>query len=450
MKNLAEKLSLKETSFASLAKALFNELSSAEVASLNLYAEESDFIRFNKAKVRQPSHVEQGTVELNLYSGPRSLKCYFPWTSQTETDIKNAKDALASLRKQITHLPEDSFIVLPKAGQTSSHNFKGELTSAEILAHEALSLMEGLDAVGMVTSGPIINASFNSKGTSHWFSTGLFAVDYSLYAPNQKAVKGLYSGTVLDSKVLKTKIQEGRHQLDILSRPVREIAPGKYRTYLSPACTHDLIGILNWNGLSRKAIETGSSAFIKLFRNEATLSPKFTFTDDYSKGLTPRFNDEGALSPEKLELITEGKLVNALISSRTAKEFKLTSNDCATGENFRAPSVHTGSLKQEDILKTLGTGLYLNNLHYLNWSDNPAGRITGMTRYACFWVENGEIKAPIKDLRFDESLYHFFGTGLEHVTNFSEVIPDMSTYGMRQASAGVMPGLIVKDFSFTL
>ena len=33
-----------------------------------------------------------------------------------------------------------------------------------------------------------------------------------------------------------------------------------------------------------------------------------------------------------------------------------------------------------------------DNLHYLNWSDNIGGRITGMTRYACFWVENGEIK----------------------------------------------------------
>ena len=29
----------------------------------------------------------------------------------------------------------------------------------------------------------------------------------------------------------------------------------------------------------------------------------------------------------------------------------------------------TGLLREQDVLKELGTGLYLSNLHYLNWSD---------------------------------------------------------------------------------
>ncbi len=40
------------------------------------------------------------------------------------------------------------------------------------------------------------------------------------------------------------------------------------------------------------------------------------------------------------------------------------------------------------------------------------GEITGMTRYACFWVEKGEIVAPIENLRFDDYLYRFLGEGL--------------------------------------
>ena len=53
-------------------------------------------------------------------------------------------------------------------------------------------------------------------------------------------------------------------------------------------------------------------------------------------------------------------------------------------------------------MKKIDTGLYLGNLHYLNWSDNIGGRITGMTRYACFWVEDGEIVAPIENMRFEK------------------------------------------------
>jgi predicted Zn-dependent protease len=42
-------------------------------------------------------------------------------------------------------------------------------------------------------------------------------------------------------------------------------------------------------------------------------------------------------------------------------------------------------------LKTLGTGVYISDLHYLNYSDRQACRMTGMTRFACLWVEDGEL-----------------------------------------------------------
>lgn len=109
-----------------------------------------------------------------------------------------------------------------------------------------------------------------------------------------------------------------------------------------------------------------------------------------------------------------------------------------------------GTLRREDILKELGTGLYLSNLHYLNWSDRLNARITGMTRYACFWVENGEIVAPIEDLRFDESLYDCLGANLLNITDFEEVDPMVSTYESRAFGGKKVPGMLIKDFKFTL
>ena len=106
--------------------------------------------------------------------------------------------------------------------------------------------------------------------------------------------------------------------------------------------------------------------------------------------------------------------------------------------------------RSDRILADLDTGLYLSNLHYLNWSDRPTGRVTGMTRYACFWVERGEIVAPIANLRFDESLYRCWGDNLMALTNTVDFIPDVDTYKSRQLGGSWVPGLLVEDFTYTL
>ncbi|MEJ1932521.1 metallopeptidase TldD-related protein, partial [Nostoc sp. NIES-2111] len=86
----------------------------------------------------------------------------------------------------------------------------------------------------------------------------------------------------------------------------------------------------------------------------------------------------------------------------------------------------------------------------LNWSDRPTGRITGMTRYACFWIENGEIVAPIENLRFDESLYRFWGENLVDLTDFQEFIPEVGSYENRHIGGIMAPGMLVNDFTYTL
>ena len=109
-----------------------------------------------------------------------------------------------------------------------------------------------------------------------------------------------------------------------------------------------------------------------------------------------------------------------------------------------------GKLSSGEATKALNSGLYLSNLHYLNWSDRDGGRITGMTRYACFWVEDGEIVAPMENMRFDDGIYNIFGSGLEAVTRDVEFQPDVDTYGGRKPGGIRVPGAIVGEFALTL
>jgi predicted Zn-dependent protease len=109
-----------------------------------------------------------------------------------------------------------------------------------------------------------------------------------------------------------------------------------------------------------------------------------------------------------------------------------------------------GSLPQGEVLHELGTGLYINNLWYLNFSDRPACRMTGMTRFATLWVENGEIVAPVNVMRFDESIYRVLGQNLLGLTRERDLILDSETYGSRSTRSGRLPGAIVDEFAFTL
>ena len=145
-----------------------------------------------------------------------------------------------------------------------------------------------------------------------------------------------------------------------------------------------------------------------------------------------------------------GKLANTLVSARSAKQYGVPSNAAPSGEEVRSAAIGAGELDEDEALSLLGTGLYLSNLHYLNWSDNDSGRITGMTRFACFWVEDGQIVAPIKDMRFDESIYHLFGDKLLGLTRQRSLIPDTGSYFKRALGGALLPGILVDDFTFTL
>ena len=109
-----------------------------------------------------------------------------------------------------------------------------------------------------------------------------------------------------------------------------------------------------------------------------------------------------------------------------------------------------GTLAAKDALAALGTGLFVGNLHYLNYSDRPAARITGMTRFATFWVEDGKIVAPVDVLRFDDTLFRMLGANLEALTAETELLLASDTYRERQLASMRLPGALLSEMTFTL
>ncbi|MGZ3797132.1 MAG: metallopeptidase TldD-related protein [Pseudobdellovibrionaceae bacterium] len=435
--------------FNSVAEALFAELHSDESLTLDFYGEETDFIRWNQSKIRQNTSVSQKTIGLTFQKAGRKLQKTFSSQGSKEWNLIEARRLLQEARLEATALPADAYLVeLANHGKSEAH-FPGNLLTGEKLITAIAQSCAPYDMAGLYAGGTIEVGNCNSKGQNHWFMSENFFMDYSLYN-GERAVKSCYAGFNWKQQEFEANLKMAGEQLNAMNRPRKKLEPGKYKVYLAPAAVAELTTMFSWGALSYRSYKTGSNALKKVFEKERKLSANLTLEENFHLGLAPRFNELGELAPEKLLLIKEGEIEQFLVSSRSAKEYGVHGNYANSDESLRALEITPGILKKEDILKELGTGLYLSNLHYLNWSDLQNARITGMTRYACLWVENGEIIAPIEDMRFDVSLFDILGDGLLEVTEFQEIDPSVSTYFQRSLGGKKLPGMLIKDFSFTL
>jgi predicted Zn-dependent protease len=435
--------------FKNLGEQLFSKLLPNEEVTLSLEGEESQFLRFSNSKVRQATSIEQWNLIFTFKNGKKKLSINFQIGNDLNSNLSKCFSVLETAREESLHLLDDPFVAPIENFGTSYEEFKGSFPNILEFNSIIKPLIESSDLAGILATGPICRGILNSKGVNHWYQTEYFSFDYSIYFEN-RAVKACYAGKDWVTQEFREQIEQKKSQLNLLKKEKIKIKPGTYRCYLAPSALADVLSLMNWGGFSFGDYKRGNSPLGMLYENKLHLSEKVTLLEDFSLGYCRRFNADGELSPEKVTLIQKGKPFEQLTSTRSSLEYSTKPNGANEYEHAVSLNLHSGNLKEKEILNTLGSGLYLSNIHYLNWSDRRAGRFTGMTRFACFWVENGKIVGPIEDLRFDENVYDCLGEKLVDLTEFTEVLPETHTYGSRHLGAKKSPGAIINDFVFTL
>ncbi len=437
------------THFDAVASHVLEHLTGDESITLSLSAEDTLYVRLNANRVRQNTNVQQRVLSLQLQSMGRTVQQSCTLSGQPDADCNLLSAVLQACRAEVAVLDVDPNQVPIVNHGSSDEEFPGALLAPQDLVSAILDRAQGCDLAGLYAGGVVIRANRNSAGQSHWFGTESFFLDYSLY-DGPKAAKGSYAAARWDTPQWVANLARTRDLLDKLNRPTVDVQPGQYRTYLAPRAFADVLGMMGWNALSGAAWKQGRSPFKKLVEREARFSPLLSFGENFELALTPRFNSQGEVSASLLPLLQAGELRTLLVSSRTAREYGLVANAADEGEAPRSLDIACGTLAEPDILKAIGTGLYLSNVHYLNWSDPVSARVTGMTRYACFWVENGEIVGPINDLRWDESLFEALGSKLLALTDWADIVPACDTYYTRALGGSRVPGALVQGWTFTL
>jgi predicted Zn-dependent protease len=428
---------------------LRSAVTATERFTLSYNAEVSDFIRFNHAKVRQAGQVQQASVYFKLIDDGRHADLKLTLSGDSEVDCQRLSDALKQLRDTVPLLPTDPYLLLNDDAWQSSNVQDLPLPDSAHVVERIAQLGEGLDLVGIYAAGPIYRGFASSSGALGWHQANSFNFDWSLFHENGQAVKANYAGHQWDDAAFSSRFALAREQLAFLGQPPLTLAPGQYRAYLAPAALEEVTGMLCWGGFSAQSLADKTSPLQRLYDGHAVLSPLVSIGEQVSGSLSPAFSDEGYPRSD-LALVAEGAARDRLVDSRSAAEYSLAANGAGWGESPSALSMNGGALALDDVLKALGTGLYISNLWYLNFSDRTAGRMTGMTRFATFWVEDGKIKAPVSTMRFDDSVYSLLGNALEQLTTQRELILSTSTYSQRQTASNLLPGALVSKLTLTL
>ena len=434
--------------FFALAGRLASRLCAGEMLLLNLAAERSDFVRFNHGKVRQAGSVEQRALALRLVRAQRQAAASLQLAGAKE-DFALAEDGLARLRQALDGLPEDPWLLVNETPSSSESLRRGALPAAEHVVARIVGAARGRDLVGLYAAGTQYRGFANSLGQRNWHEADSFNFDWSLHGKEGRAVKSGYAGTEWNERVLEERIESASEQLALLETPEKTLAPGEYRAYLAPRALEELTGMLCWGGFSARARATRQSPLLGM-QEGRSLSPKVTLIENTAEGVAPGFQNEGFVKPARVRLIDAGRLGEALVSPRSAREYGLPGNAANAGESPESLDLAPGDLEARDPLAALGEGLYVSNLWYLNYSDRAAGRITGMTRFATFWVEHGRIAAPVGAMRFDDTVYRMLGENLVDLTRERDMLLDPSTYGARSSASARLPGALLSVLRFTL
>ncbi|MBM2886839.1 hypothetical protein JFK97_20870 [Chromobacterium phragmitis] len=431
-----------------LAAALGALLREGEGYTLWLEAERTDFVRFNHGKVRQAGAVEQVYLDMRLIRGQRQATQQLSLSGGPD-DMALLEAALPELRAALEQVQDDPFLLLNEQPQSSERIGQHALPPAENMVADILAAAEGHDLVGILASGQMSFGFANHLGQFNWQQGESWNFDWSLYSHGDKAVKRSQAGTAWDGAALRGAIDEAAGQLEWLKLPAKSLEPGEYRAYFTPSALGALLNMLNWGGVSEKEVRSKRSPLLKLAEGEVKLSPLVHLAEAGGEGLSPLFQHEGFIRPERVELISGGEHRNSLIDPRSAREYGLQPNT-GSMEFAEAMQLQAGDLPRDQALQALGTGVYLSNLWYLNFSDRSACRITGMTRFACFWVEDGKIVAPLGVMRFDDSLFSLLGEQLQALTAERELLVDAGSYGGRAKQSKLLPGALVKSLRFSL
>jgi hypothetical protein len=154
-----------QNTFYELTDAICGKLTGDEVLLANFSGEDSDFVRFNNAKVRQGGSVAQSYFTMELIDGRRHAKLTASLVGDRAEDERMLTEGLESLRRQLPHVPEDPYLLYATDGQSGEQHGDNRLPERGDVLGGIADAAAGKDLVGIYAQGGIFDGASTTRPT---------------------------------------------------------------------------------------------------------------------------------------------------------------------------------------------------------------------------------------------------------------------------------------------
>ncbi len=272
----------------------------------------------------------------------------------------------------------------------------------------------GATAAGAFSTEAYQTAVVNSKGVRAWRR----GTEAQL---NVVMMKGGGSGTALRLGWKLADVDERETARLVAERTVktdnpRDIEPGDYAVVLEPHAVAVLVRFLAFLGFNGKAYHEKRSFMAGKMGKKIT-GDLITLVDD---GLDPAgmpmpFDYEG-VPKQRVTFVDKGVATGMCYDTAVAaaEKTKSTGHALPASSHFGPVPLNLqmapGASRLDEMIASTPKGLLVCNFHYANVAEPMKTVVTGMTRFGLFLIEGGRVVAPVKNLRFTQSVLDAFAS----------------------------------------
>ncbi|MGY8916113.1 MAG: metallopeptidase TldD-related protein, partial [Flavobacteriales bacterium] len=220
----------------------------------------------------------------------------------------------------------------------------------------------------------------------------------------------------------------------VMSREAKAIEPGKYTVILEPSAGLGLLSGLG-RAIDARQADEGRSFMSKeggTKMGDKIVDERVNLWSDPLNTEVPVATWNGEGQPlQKTEWIKNGVVKNLAYSRYWAEKKGV--------EPVPYPSnliMGGGDASLDDLIKSTKKGILVTRLWYIRSVDPQTLLYTGLTRDGTFYIENGAIKYPVKNFRFNESPII--------------MLNNLETLGKQvRVEGNLIPYMKIRDFTFT-
>lgn len=423
--------------------------SKADGVEANLNGNDGGNIRYARNSVSTAGEDSNVSLSVQTYFGKKSGTATI-----NEFDDASLEKVVRRAEELAKLAPENPEFLEPMPQQTYGPESKTFIESTAKITPDYRA-QAAADSIIPATKKDITAAGFleDNRGFSALSnSKGLFAYNKSTgvdFTVTMRTNDGTGSGWVARnfndvSKLNTAEASQIAMEKALQSRNAKAIEPGKYTVILEPNAAADLLGLMI-GGMNARQADEGRS-YLSKKGGGTKLGEKIVdervniYTDPWNEEVPVGNWANGGMSRKKMDLIKNGTVAN-LIYDRYWASQKNAEPTAFPGNRI----MEGGNASIEDMIKDTKKGVLVTRFWYIRAVDPQTLLYTGLTRDGTFYIENGKIKHPIKNFRFNESPIIM----LNNLETLGKQMRVASGGGPGGGGSSLIPAMKIRDFTFS-